>query len=398
MQFEHDTLRSSARASNRTLHDEYAVQVRRTRTEQFAGLPGPGMKPKQPTGPNELTTPSWVRREAPRSTGIRQSAQRYVPPDYSVSGLHVGAENDVWAPDKATRFETTMERVYSPPKDRTHSYAPPKYEKRTPDPFPTMEDELRHLSVTNERRVDGDRVTELVPAADWVNRSERNTFTMKKSSPPQLPRHSQRDHLSDNFRDKNVYDPAQPQHKAQVRVTRRSTQDGCSLGERNRALARDAEMEKMRGVQIKQQAARAAAEAAEANELLELHSMGIRGIMSGRPVERSPVVTRSKTVGFRESGLADPPPTPPAAAAREAQEMASAAASRAPSAVPAESDIGWVTTGPSVPLKAVKPVPKASAAPKPSFPPGAFDFLKPENQAFIKAERRLQGGATRASG
>lgn len=36
--------------------------------------------------------------------------------------------------------------------------------------------------------------------------------------------------------------------------------------------------------------------------------------------------------------------------------------------------------------------------PKPSFPPGAFDFLKPENQHKIRAEKSKQGGAIRASG
>ena len=36
--------------------------------------------------------------------------------------------------------------------------------------------------------------------------------------------------------------------------------------------------------------------------------------------------------------------------------------------------------------------------PKPAFPPGAFDFLKPENQGKIRAEKQKVGHAIRASG
>lgn len=81
-----------------------------------------------------------------------------------------------------------------------------------------------------ERRVDGDRITELIPAREWLsgrqpgNRGpDTNPLVAHPEGfyPPQLPRHKQRDHLHDRNREHSLYDPANPGLATYVRVTRR---------------------------------------------------------------------------------------------------------------------------------------------------------------------------------
>ena len=77
----------------------------------------------------------------------------------------------------------------------------------------------------NERRVDGDKVTELClwPAPYWNQRADANNFVrdQKNLQPPALPRNSLRDHLHDRNREQTLYDPANPGLTTYVRVTRR---------------------------------------------------------------------------------------------------------------------------------------------------------------------------------
>ena len=50
-----------------------------------------------------------------------------------------------------------------------------------------------------ERRVDGERVTELIPAREWLSRQDANMLRPdeRKVFPPALPRYGSRDHLHD---------------------------------------------------------------------------------------------------------------------------------------------------------------------------------------------------------
>jgi len=125
-----------------------------------------------------------------------------------------------------------------------------------------------------ERRVDGDRVTELWPARDWVKRPDANPLVVDEKSlqPPALPRHSMRDHLHDRNREQTLFDSANPGLTTYVRVTRRR-------------MPTEAEEQAVRAANIKahrMHEEREAAEAAEANELLELRSMGIRAVITER--------------------------------------------------------------------------------------------------------------------
>ena len=74
-----------------------------------------------------------------------------------------------------------------------------------------------------ERRLDGDRVTEMIPASEWLSRNDINPLqtTYKAYYPPALPRHSSRDHLHDRNREFSASDPANPGLQTYVRVTRR---------------------------------------------------------------------------------------------------------------------------------------------------------------------------------
>jgi len=129
-----------------------------------------------------------------------------------------------------------------------------------------------------ERRCDGDRITELVPAQEWLAKQDKNSILYDPDavSPPRLPRHLQRDHLKDNLRDNSEMDPANPGFTQYVRVTRRINidryQEDKLFQERKRLQALSLEAEKK--------------EQAEKNELLELRSLGLRTAMKAVQFER----------------------------------------------------------------------------------------------------------------
>ena len=148
-----------------------------------------------------------------------------------------------------------------------------------------------------ERRVDGDRVTEMVPAGEWLAQAKKNgiVFDPDQIYPPRLPRHSERDHLHDNTREHAVFDPANPGLTTYVRVTRRvhsdhAVEDALQQARKD-ATKRDLEWE--------------AKDQAEKNEILELRSLGLRSAMKaaglaardendGGRAHTSGPVTRSK--------------------------------------------------------------------------------------------------------
>ena len=422
MFFESETLLASARRSHRTLPEEWQFGAHEARQASEAGLPKEYMA------------------ERPRAT--RQSPLKHLRPEYSPSGLHRGVERDAWAPDRATRFETTMRGSYGEEEpgqkpraknERMYAPGPTTYPRKQYPHMPTAAEELRHLSVTNERRVDGDRTTEVLPAGEWLMREDANRFEMTgvdgRSVSPKLPRHSQRDHLSDRNRKHALFDPAHPEITTTVRVTRRQTLEGNSAQQRRDALAKDRQAEKGREIMLRQQAERTAREAAEANELLELYSMGIRGMLgraeSGDPAAsaasggsglaasnaagRSPIQTRSKTAHFAPTA---PPAAggersmaPSAPATRSASRASSDASSVPPSnrmappqafkaPVAPSDDLSWVTSGPIGP-RAITPAPPKTPV-KPLFPPGAFDIQKPD--AKKAHDTALKRAPMRASG
>ena len=125
-----------------------------------------------------------------------------------------------------------------------------------------------------ERRVDGDRVTMMVPARDWVRRPDANNLYVdpKARYAPTLPRYAPRDHLHDRNRVNCVVDPACPGVEQYVRVTRRRLPNA----ELEEAAIRQAEARFLAHQKREELAAD------EANELLELRSMGIRATMAAR--------------------------------------------------------------------------------------------------------------------
>ena len=122
-----------------------------------------------------------------------------------------------------------------------------------------------------ERRVDGDRVTELIPTSEWLAHKGKNGMLgdPEKTVPPRLPRYAERDHLHDVTREHAVFDPANPGLTTYVRVTRRINKD--------RAAEEALQAERMRQREADLEAE--ARDAAEKNELLELRSLGIRAAM-----------------------------------------------------------------------------------------------------------------------
>ena len=362
-------------------------------------------------------------------------AQKQDPPEYTTTGLHSGAEKDVWAPDRKTRFKSTNTVSYNDPLKRDSASlrsplegrlglrdgvsptgdlkpGPTQYPRRGYSNIPTAEEEMRNLSVSYERRVDGDRSTEVVPAVEWLSRADANPLVQRKDAPPMLPRHSARDHLSDVYKHSVLFDPAQPQIQTVVRVTRRQTADGCSAEELRSALVKDQQAAKMREVLKRQQAEKKAVEASEANELLELYSMGIRGVLSGTEAYSQPgdkgklrPVTRSQTAADRDEQLDRQAQAAPVAAvtvaAREAVARASSRGFQPPEYAPAaerpppmsgpQNELSWVKGG-SVPIvKASHPkeVPLV-------FPPGTFDIRQQDAQHKLKQAQRF--APTRASG
>ena len=364
-------------------------------------------------------------------------AQKPDPPEYTTTGLHSGAEKDVWAPERKTRFKSTNTVSFIDPQKRDSASlrsplerrlgmrdgesptgdlkpGPTQYPRREYSNVPTAEEEMRNLSVSYERRVDGDRSTEVMPAVEWLARADANPLVQRKDAPPMLPRHSARDHLSDVYKHSVLFDPAQPQIQTVVRVTRRQTADGCSAEELRSALVKDQQAAKMREVLKRQQAEKKAVEASEANELLELYSMGIRGVLSGTEAHSQPgdkgklrPVTRSQTAANRDEqdrqapALASAVTADVTVAAREAvaratahgvqpSESASAAEKPPPVSGPL-NELSWVKGG-SVPIvKASHPkeVPLV-------FPPGTFDIRQQDAQRQLKQAQRF--APTRASG
>ena len=413
MQFEHDTLLMSARLSGRTLPQEWKAEVRQQQGAEYAG--------------------QYLYH---RTRATKQFAQKHDPPEYTMTGVHAGADTDVWAPDKKTRFDSTTSASYrndprkrnSPsqrsPLERRPSMregesptgdlkpGPTTYPRREYSTLPTAEEEMRKLSVSYERYVDGDRSTEVVPAVEWLSRADANPLVQRKDAPPMLPRHSARDHLSDVYKHSVLFDPAQPQIQTVVRVTRRQTADGCSAEELRSALIKDQQAAKMREVLKRQQAEKKAVEASEANELLELYSMGIRGVLSGTEAYSQPgdkgklrPVTRSQTAADRDEQLDRQAQAAPVAAvtvaAREAVARASSRGFQPPEYAPAaerpppmsgpQNELSWVKGG-SVPIvKASHPkeVPLV-------FPPGTFDIRQQDAQHKLKQAQRF--APTRASG
>ena len=127
-----------------------------------------------------------------------------------------------------------------------------------------------------ERRVDGDRVTEMVPAGEWLTQAKKNGIILDPDCiyPPRLPRHSERDHLHENTREHAVFDPANPGLTTYVRVTRRINTDHSEEDKLQQAR-RDA---------TKRDLAWEAKDQAEKNEILELRSLGLRSAMKAAGV------------------------------------------------------------------------------------------------------------------
>ena len=124
-----------------------------------------------------------------------------------------------------------------------------------------------------ERRIDGDRVTELIPAREWLSRPDKNQLERwHNQMPPQLPRYASRDHLHDRNRELNAFDPANPGIDAYVRVTRRRHPD----------RAQEQALHQQRKDRLLEQAVLMEMEAEKANELLELRSQGIRNMLAAR--------------------------------------------------------------------------------------------------------------------
>lgn len=132
-----------------------------------------------------------------------------------------------------------------------------------------------------ERRVDGDRITEMVQADIWLADPNKNFLIREEEweknpnvylpGMQKLPRNNYRDHLHDVRREHGVYDPANPGLTSYVRVTRRLNRTD-PVAEDMLLKARQAA--RAEALKIEQR------ERDEANELLELKSLGIRTAMA----------------------------------------------------------------------------------------------------------------------
>ena len=129
-----------------------------------------------------------------------------------------------------------------------------------------------------DRRIDGSKVTEFVPAAQWfdqqANSSAYNHFKRdnKGHYPPSLPRGMSRDHITEMHRKFIAVDNGMHGKDKYVQVTRRRM-----ASPEQEAAARRCATEQLR---LHEQ--RMARDAAEARELMELRSLGIRAIVRGR--------------------------------------------------------------------------------------------------------------------
>jgi len=153
----------------------------------------------------------------------------------------------------------------------------------------------------SERRVDGDRVTELVKAKDWLaNHNTRGPSVnplvpseQKDSMPPALPMYLSRDHMHDRNRENSLYDPAQPGLETYVRVTRRRAPP-----ETEAFLAKECEARMQRWQREEAQ------KTSEAFELLELRSMGVRTAL-----EANKKANQQVAAGEWKKGQAAAPPS-----------------------------------------------------------------------------------------
>lgn len=138
----------------------------------------------------------------------------------------------------------------------------------------------------SERRVDGDRVTELVKAKDWLSMHGDNRgpevnplqHSERWEMPPSLPKYLSRDHLHDRNRINALYDPAQPGQETYVRVTRRRAPP-----ETEKFLAEEC------AARVKRYAAEEKQQTTEAFELLELRSMGVRAALEANKLANQKV-------------------------------------------------------------------------------------------------------------
>ena len=138
-----------------------------------------------------------------------------------------------------------------------------------------------------ERRVDGDRVTELIPAREWLARQDKNPLKVNERGffPPSLPRYQSRDHLHDRNRELTVFDPANPGLQTYVRVTRRRLPDRGA----------EAALHEKRKDRLIDQCVIERQEAIDANEMLELRSSSIRNLLAARSRGWRPTPSESAT-------------------------------------------------------------------------------------------------------
>jgi len=137
-----------------------------------------------------------------------------------------------------------------------------------------------------ERRVDGDRLTVMMPAREWLagrTRAKGNLADVNplvdhphNLQPPALPRGLRRDHLHDRNREHALYDLANPGLPTYVRVTRRR-------GDTATELAMADIRQKHRFAEI----ARERQEAADATTLMQLRSASLREAMKRREQNNS---------------------------------------------------------------------------------------------------------------
>ena len=133
---------------------------------------------------------------------------------------------------------------------------------------------IRAAHVPAARRIDGERITEMIPAREWLSRKDKNNLSSNAKGlfPPSLPRYASRDHLHDRNRELCVFDPANPGLQTYVHVTRRRNPDPVM-----EAKLHEDRMERL-GLQFELEKV----EAVAANELLELRSQNIRSLLAQR--------------------------------------------------------------------------------------------------------------------
>ena len=134
--------------------------------------------------------------------------------------------------------------------------------------------DVRPPHIPAVRRVDGDRITEMIPAREWLSRKDKNQLRINPRGvmPPSLPRYMSRDHLHDRNRELCVFDPANPGLQTYVHVTRRRQPDPY--------LEQKIHDDRMERFKIQHELEKA--ESVAANELMELRSQNIRALLAHR--------------------------------------------------------------------------------------------------------------------